>query len=42
LQNELETLSKNSDKLKPNPELAKLITENEKLKYRIKILEAVI
>jgi arginyl-tRNA synthetase len=39
LENELTQLSKQRDQLKPSPELAKLLNENQKLKYRIKILE---
>ena len=41
LEKEFEELSKKRDQLKPNPELLKLTTEQEKLKYRIQILEKV-
>ena len=40
LEKEFEVLSQQRDSLKVSPELAKLITEQDKLKYRIKILEA--
>jgi hypothetical protein len=42
LEKSYEELSKKRDELKASPELVKLITEQDKLRYRIKILEAVI
>ena len=41
LAQEIDQLLKKRDQLKPNPELLKLIVEQDKLKYRIKILEQV-
>ncbi|CAF1083743.1 unnamed protein product [Brachionus calyciflorus] len=39
LEKEFQILSEQRDKLKPSEELAKLLTENQKLKYRIDILK---
>ena len=41
LEKEFEELSKKKDSLKPTAELLKLTTEQDKLKYRIQILETV-
>ena len=42
MEKEFEELCKRRDNLKPTPELLKLTTEHEKLKYRVRILEQVI
>ena len=42
LESEFTELNKNRDQLKPSAELVKLLNENQKLKYRIRILEQVI
>ena len=41
LESEFTELNKNRDQLKPSAELVKLLNENQKLKYRIRILEQV-